>query len=137
MPRTIETLQQVLYGLYPPDFTAPGLVPRVRTRHGQDEDLIGNQYGCPRLKQMMVSFEKGEDYLEFISTIIQTRLLSPLAMAEKYNPELAKLEGVSKYIDGRPLKIDGSPRASGVLDTVSEYGHSGILPVPHKFLPVG
>lgn len=32
MPRTIETLQQVLYGLYPESKISKGFVPRVRAR---------------------------------------------------------------------------------------------------------
>lgn len=59
MPRTIETLQQVLHGLYPSNRTTPGLIPRVRMRQPQDENLMGNQYACPRLKQLMTGFERG------------------------------------------------------------------------------
>lgn len=41
------------------------------------------------------------------------------AACDKYNPKLAALdEKVSSYIDGNPVRIDGHPRASGILDTV-------------------
>lgn len=60
MPRTVETLQQVIHGLYPTEYTANGTVPRVRVRAPIDENLVGNSYVCARLKELMVGFEKGE-----------------------------------------------------------------------------
>jgi acid phosphatase len=43
------------------------------------------------------------------------------AAAEKYNPSLSELdEKLSKFINGNPVRVDGKPRASGILDTVSE-----------------
>lgn len=37
-----------------------------------------------------------------------------------WNPTLESLdEKVSKYIGGNPVRLDGRPRASGILDTVS------------------
>ena len=36
------------------------------------------------------------------------------------NPTLEPLDQkISKYIDGKPIRIDGSPKASGILETVS------------------
>lgn len=47
-------------------------------------------------------------------------LIVNVAATEKYNPKLAALnEQLSPYIDGNPVRIDGKPRASGILDTVS------------------
>lgn len=59
MPRTIETLQQVIHGLYPTENTTDGIVPRVRVREYQHENLMGNSYVCGRLKELMLEFEKG------------------------------------------------------------------------------
>ncbi|KAG5654582.1 hypothetical protein H0H81_000107 [Sphagnurus paluster] len=62
MPRTIESLQQVIHGLYPTDKSA----------------------------------------------------------AAAYNPTLEHLDArLSKYLDGQPVRVDGKPRASGIMDTVS------------------
>lgn len=63
MPRTVETLQQVIHGLYP-TASSYGTVPRVRVRHPQDENLMGNSYVCARLKELMVGFEKGMEALD-------------------------------------------------------------------------
>lgn len=55
------------------------------------------------------------------------------AAAEKYNPTLAHLDDkLSKYIDGNPIRIDGRPRASGILDTVRSAIAHGIK-VPPEF----
>jgi hypothetical protein len=43
-----------------------------------------------------------------------------LAAADAYNPTLEYLDKrLSKYINGNPIRVDGRPRASGILDTVS------------------
>ena len=43
-----------------------------------------------------------------------------VAAAARWNPRLQTLDGrLSKYIKGKPIRVDGSPRASGILDTVS------------------
>lgn len=42
------------------------------------------------------------------------------AAASAYNHTLEPLDKrISKYIGGVPIRIDGKPRASGVMDTVS------------------
>lgn len=47
-------------------------------------------------------------------------MFSVLAAATRWNPRLQTLDGrLSKYIKGNPIRVDGSPRASGILDTVS------------------
>ncbi|KAG6850077.1 hypothetical protein H0H93_001427 [Arthromyces matolae] len=41
------------------------------------------------------------------------------AAATSYNPTLETLDAqLSKYIDGRPVRVDGKPRASGIMDTI-------------------
>lgn len=43
-----------------------------------------------------------------------------VAAAARWNSRLQTLdERLSKYIKGKPIRVDGSPRASGILDTVS------------------
>lgn len=58
-PRTIETLQQVIHGLYPSDKFLNGSIPRVRVRHPADENLMGNAHACGKLKELMLGFERG------------------------------------------------------------------------------
>lgn len=57
-------------------------------------------------------------------------LLSILAAASAYNHTLEPLDKkISKYLDGKPIRVDGQPRASGVLDTVRFF-----FPPPYSSL---
>ncbi|KAF8512657.1 histidine phosphatase superfamily [Hysterangium stoloniferum] len=111
MPRTIESLQHLMLGLYPSS-TSPGFTPRLLIRNGKDENLLGNKLACNRLELMARTFAQ--------------------AAADTFNPLLEKLdEKVGKYVGG-PLRIDGKPRASGVLDTLRAAQAHG-LQVPPEF----
>ncbi|TFK41610.1 histidine phosphatase superfamily [Crucibulum laeve] len=113
MPRTMESLQQVVHGLYPTEKCHPASLPALLVRNGKDENLIGNTYACKRLEILQVSFAK--------------------AAAEAYNRTLEHLDKkVSKYLDGNPIRVDGKPRASGVLDTIRAAVAHGIK-VPSEF----
>jgi len=55
------------------------------------------------------------------------------AAAATYNQILEPLDKhISKYLDGRPIRVDGKPRASGVLDTVRAAVAHGVK-VPPEF----
>jgi acid phosphatase len=55
------------------------------------------------------------------------------AAASAYNHLLEKLDPkLSKYIDGNPIRVDGRPRASGVLDTIRAAVANGVK-VPAEF----
>ncbi|OCB89129.1 phosphoglycerate mutase-like protein [Sanghuangporus baumii] len=113
MPRTIESLHQVIHGLYPRSKLAHGLVPQIRVRNGIEDDIIPNSYSCPRLEQLLINFAK--------------------AAAAAYNHTLEPLdEKLSKYIGGRPVRVDGQPRASGIMDTIRASKAHGIK-VPPEF----
>ncbi|TFK49423.1 phosphoglycerate mutase-like protein [Heliocybe sulcata] len=113
MPRTIESLQQIVHGLYPTSKCASGFVPHILVRNGKDENLLGNTYACKRLEILQVGFAQ--------------------AAAAAWNHTLEPLDKkVSKYIGGNPIRIDGKPRASGVLDTVRAAIAHGIK-VPPEF----
>ncbi|KAJ2919021.1 hypothetical protein MD484_g1449, partial [Candolleomyces efflorescens] len=113
MPRTTESLQEIVYGLYPQNKCDPLVVPPIRVRNGKDENLIGNTYSCKRLELLQVGFAK--------------------AAADAYNPTLEYLDKrLSKYINGNPIRVDGRPRASGILDTVRSAVAHGIK-VPADF----
>lgn len=82
-------------------------------RNGQDENLLGNTYSCKRLELLKMGFAQ--------------------AAATAYNPTLEPLDKrISKYIGGNPIRIDGKPRASGILDTIRASTAHGVK-VPAEF----
>ncbi|KAH8830007.1 histidine phosphatase superfamily [Flagelloscypha sp. PMI_526] len=86
MPRTTESLQQIVHGLYPNTKYSPANLPPI---------LVS----CKRLELLKLGFAQ--------------------AAATAYNPTLEPLDKrISKYIGGNPIRIDGKPRASGILDTI-------------------
>lgn len=71
---------------------------------------------CKRLEYLQIGFAQGKTTLFNASQALM--LFSAAAAA--YNQTLEPLDKhISKYLDGRPIRIDGKPRASGVMDTVS------------------
>ncbi|KDN36734.1 hypothetical protein RSAG8_10663, partial [Rhizoctonia solani AG-8 WAC10335] len=113
MPRTIESLQQVLHGLYPTSKIQPSFAPHIRTRHPNTENLVGNTIGCGRLAELALAFNR--------------------AAAKDNNPKLEQFDSqLSKYIGGNPIRIDGKPRLSGILDTVRAADAHGIG-IPPEF----
>ncbi|KAI0073642.1 phosphoglycerate mutase-like protein [Panus rudis PR-1116 ss-1] len=117
MPRTTESLQHIVHGLYPPEKSDNGFVPRLRIRNGKDENLFGNTLACKRLEHLLVGFAQ--------------------AAASSWNSVLEPLDKkVSKYIGGNPIRLDGKPRASGILDTIRAAVAHG-MPVPPEFKEKG
>ncbi|KIY70843.1 phosphoglycerate mutase-like protein [Cylindrobasidium torrendii FP15055 ss-10] len=118
MPRTIESLQQVMHGLYPTDKCHPDVTPPLIVRNGKDENTIGNTYDCPRLEVLLVGFAQ--------------------AAAAAYNHTLEPLDHkLSKYLDGNPIRVDGKPRASGILDTIrASIAHDVKVPPEFEEKPV-
>ncbi|KAI0031958.1 phosphoglycerate mutase-like protein [Vararia minispora EC-137] len=113
MPRTVESLQQVIHGLYPMSKCDPLISHRILVRNGREENLIGNTLGCKRLETLLVNFAT--------------------AAAAAYNPTLEPLDKrLSKYLGGNPIRVDGKPRASGILDTIRAAMAHG-LKVPSEF----
>lgn len=111
--RTIESLEQIVYGLYPPTRCAPNVVPLIFLRNKVEDNLVSNIIGCPRLEFLEQQFAE--------------------AAAATWNPRLKVLdEKLSKYIKGKPVRVDGQPRASGILDSVRSAAAHGI-PVPPEF----
>ncbi|KAI5480425.1 acid phosphatase [Pseudohyphozyma bogoriensis] len=93
MPRTIESLHQIVQGLFP---ERDGPVQYV-VRNAMDESLYPNSM-CARMRRLDEESAK--------------------RAALTWNPSLAPLDSlIGKYING-PVRIDGHPRANGILDTV-------------------
>lgn len=79
---------------------------------------MGNTYACERFEILQLGFVKGICFHSRNGASIDI-IQSTTAAAEAYNHTLEHLDKkVSKYIDGNPIRIDGKPRASGILDTV-------------------
>ncbi|KAI0746993.1 phosphoglycerate mutase-like protein [Daedaleopsis nitida] len=113
MPRTIESLQQIVHGLYPISKSAKDFVPQLRIRNGKDENLFGNTMACKRLEILQIGFAQ--------------------AAAATWNTTLEPLDKkISKYIGGNPVRLDGKPRASGILDTIRAAKAHGVK-VPPEF----
>ncbi|KAI0702036.1 phosphoglycerate mutase-like protein [Cerioporus squamosus] len=113
MPRTIESLQQIIHGLYPIAKSAKDFVPHLRIRNGKDENLFGNTFACKRLEILQIGFAQ--------------------AAAASWNKTLEPLDKkLSKYIGGNPVRLDGKPRASGILDTIRAADAHGVK-VPPEF----
>ena len=84
--------------------------------NGKDENLIGNSYTCKRLETLLVGYAKGKFHHYQRNNLT---LWTPTAAAEAFNATLEPLDKkLSKYIGGNPIRVDGKPRASGVMDTV-------------------
>lgn len=97
VPRTIESLQQIINGLYPKGKNLHR--PRLVVRNAKDEIIAPNHIGCRRLERLNASFGK--------------------AVAEGLNSTLKPLDQhLSKYLGGEPVRVDGKPKASGILDTI-------------------
>lgn len=117
VPRTVESLQQIAHGLYPETKSAANYVPYLRIRNGKDENLFGNTLACKKLEILQIGFAK--------------------AAAAEWNSTLASLDAkVSKYIGGNPIRLDGKPRASGILDTIRAATAHGIS-IPPEFKDPG
>ncbi|KAH6885045.1 histidine phosphatase superfamily, partial [Coprinopsis sp. MPI-PUGE-AT-0042] len=58
MPRTTESLQEIIRALYPQDKCHPSAIPAIRVRNHKDENLIGNIYACKRLEALQIGFAK-------------------------------------------------------------------------------
>lgn len=124
VPRTFESLHEIVFGLYPADKCLDGYIHQLRIRNGKDENLFGNTGACKRLEILEIGFAK--------------------AAAAAWNPALEPLDKkISKYIGGNPVRIDGRPRASGIFDTIrsavangvsvpKEFGEKGVMDVIEK-----
>ncbi|KAF8550160.1 phosphoglycerate mutase-like protein [Imleria badia] len=129
VPRTIESLEHIVHGLYPQAHCATGVIPSILVRYvvGRDgmamitrvyrnkvdENIISNIPSCPQLGLLELRFAE--------------------AAAARWNSQLQTLDArLSKYIRGKPIRVDGSPRASGILDTVRSAAAHGIK-VPDDF----
>lgn len=111
MPRTIESLHQIIEGLFETSRSPSNLRIPFRVRNWMDENLYPNT-ACKNLR-----------FLDAAS--IQRA-------AKLYNPGLEKLDERLIPVLGKALRVDSSPRANGVLDTLMVCRAHGIK-VPGVF----
>ncbi|KAK7043031.1 hypothetical protein VNI00_008769 [Paramarasmius palmivorus] len=131
MPRTTESLQHIIHGLYPTSKCHPNAIPPILVRNGRDENLIGNTSNCKRLEVLLVGFAQGALFLRLFESSYAHVI--PLAAASAFNPTLEPLDKkLSKYIGGKPVRVDGKPRASGIMDTIRAAAAHNIK-VPPEF----
>ncbi|KAM0751178.1 phosphoglycerate mutase-like protein [Meredithblackwellia eburnea MCA 4105] len=107
MPRTIESLHQVVEGLFPAKWREGGSMEVEYTvRTPMEESLYPNSL-CLKMRKL-------------------DRQSADQA-AKTWNPTLMPLDSsLSKFIGGNPIRIDGHPRANGILDTVMVCRAHGI-----------
>ncbi|KAF5320016.1 hypothetical protein D9758_019028 [Tetrapyrgos nigripes] len=105
IPRTTESLQQIIHGLYPTSKCHTEAVPPLFIRNTKDENLSGNA-SCKRLEILLIGF----------------------AQASAYNHTLEPLDKkLSKYIGGNPIRVDGNRERQ--IHAASAHG----IKVPPKF----
>ncbi|KAK8211336.1 hypothetical protein M8818_003303 [Zalaria obscura] len=120
IPRALESVQQVFYGLYPPTTRSPTLPPpQIVTRSPNDETLYPNEGACRRFAQLSHAFAQ--------------------RTADRWNEsdEMAYLNNlISKWMpeDSPKVKVDSHPRLSGIMDTVnSTLAHGPLTRLPKEF----
>ncbi|EPS43239.1 hypothetical protein H072_2771 [Dactylellina haptotyla CBS 200.50] len=111
VPRAGESLQQVFSGMFPKGaISADAGLPKIWYRNVVDENLMPNETVCRRYRQLQNAFG--------------------LAAAERWN-DTEELKYVSsklgKYVQGGIIKVDGSPRLSGIMDTIASTAAHGPL----------
>lgn len=119
IPRALESLQEVLQGLYPAHARAPDLPPpSILTRALADETLFPNDSTCRRFAALSRAFAQ--------------------RTADRWNEteEMAYLNKLyGKWMpEGSPrVAVDGRPRLSGIMDTINStlaHGPETRLPKP-------
>ncbi|OLL26103.1 putative acid phosphatase [Neolecta irregularis DAH-3] len=110
MSRTWETLQHVFAGLYPPAHRSSLFKPKAHTRNVTEENLYPNEHHCKRLAALAYQFSQ--------------------KAATKWDPILKeKVTPKLRHLLSNGITVNGSPRVSGVLDTINAALGNGI-PLP-------
>ncbi|KAK8210773.1 histidine phosphatase superfamily [Phyllosticta capitalensis] len=120
IPRALESVQQVFWGLYPPSTrTADFPAPTILMRSPADETLYPNEGNCRRFAQLARAFAQrtadrwnDSDDMAYLNKMIS-----------KWMPENSKR-----------VAVDSHPRLSGVMDTInSTLAHGPETRLPKEF----
>ncbi|RKF79351.1 putative acid phosphatase SPBC4.06 [Golovinomyces cichoracearum] len=119
-PRALESLQQVVRGLYPAKTRVSSLGPlSIITRSDADENLVPNPYNCKRLSQLSTAFAQRS--------------------ADRWNKTtemqyLNKLFGKWMPKKHKSVAVDSKPRLSGIYDSInSTLAHDPGTRLPDEF----
>ncbi|ORY78251.1 histidine phosphatase superfamily [Protomyces lactucae-debilis] len=115
IPRALESLQHVFSGMFPRSSLPKQFELIIHQRDWTQENLYPNEGACKRLQQLAKEYAK--------------------RAALTWNPILAghASELLSeKYLDGKPLQVDGNPRVTGLADTINAAIGNG-LDIPAEF----
>lgn len=119
-PRALESLQQVVSGLYPANTRVSSLAPlSIISRSDADENLVPNTYSCKRLSQLSTAFAQRS--------------------ADRWNETtemkyLSKLFGKWMPEKDKKVAVDSKPRLSGIYDTInSTLAHDLQTRLPDEF----
>ncbi|KAM3537895.1 hypothetical protein ARSEF1564_009179 [Beauveria bassiana] len=118
MPRALESMQQALHGLYPPDTRAADLAPPIiHTRHWADDTLLPNTANCKRFNAMMRAFgrraaERWDDSPEMDR--INAKLRKYMPPAATTDPKIADPAAKNARIG-----VASHPALVGVLDSIA------------------
>ncbi|KAL1957467.1 hypothetical protein VTO42DRAFT_5930 [Malbranchea cinnamomea] len=120
VPRALESLQQVFWGMYPPNArTSDFSMPAIITRTMPEETLYPNESSCRRFRQL-------------------ARLFAQRA-ADRWNDSqdmsyLTSLWGKWMPENSPRVAVDSRPRLSGILDTInSTLAHGPATKLPPEF----
>ncbi|KAK2801287.1 hypothetical protein FQN51_005387 [Onygenales sp. PD_10] len=119
IPRALESLQQVFWGMYPPEArTANFARPTIVARSPAEETLFPNESNCHRFRQL-------------------ARLFAQRA-ADRWNDseQMEYLNSVwSKWMpEGSRVAVDSRPRLSGIMDTINAtLAHGPGTRLPSEF----
>ncbi|KAI1126979.1 histidine phosphatase superfamily [Nemania abortiva] len=118
VPRVLESVQQALYGLYPPGTYKASTPWEITMRTPADETLLPNTKSCARLAELAREFSR--------------------QAAAKWNEsgDMRFLsEKLGKWIPaGKSLAVDSRPRLFGVMDTINaSIAHGPDTRLPDEF----
>jgi acid phosphatase len=118
VPRVIESVQQILHGLYPLGTNQTSAPWDIAMRSRADETLLPNIKSCARLAELTRAFLR--------------------AAAEKWNgsDDMSYLsEKLSKWMpSNKALAVDSQPRLSAVMDTINAtLAHGLETRLPEEF----
>lgn len=120
VPRALESMQEAFWGMYPAEHRLnPFPNPPIVTRALADENLFPNEGNCRRFASLVRAYAKrtavrwnSSDDMKFLNDRLG-----------RYMPEASKR-----------VAVDGSPRASGIMDTVnSVLAHGPEVYLPSEF----
>ncbi|KAF3929518.1 hypothetical protein ABW19_dt0202908 [Dactylella cylindrospora] len=122
VPRAQESLHQVITGMFPKEFVDDNAgTPKIWVRNVADENLMPNETVCRRYRQLQNAFG--------------------FAAAARWNDSEDMKYLTSKlgnHLKDGVAKVDGSPRLSGVMDTIaSTYAHGPLTKLPSYFYEPG